>query len=220
MSPRWRWLQAILRRAQDDADSLGAGDVRPDPIGETGPTVAEPEVTAIWSELESGEKPAGGFHRPPTLEAWETLAERRIREAQERGEFDNLKGAGKPLNLDNNPYAGEWELGFHMLKQAGYTLPWIELGKEIEADRAALRALLESCSARLLVMRQNARTATERREYEDERGRYRDRYLRMAAELDRKLAEYSSEVPSWRMDRGRVPPDLAGRQFDEACPPA
>jgi hypothetical protein len=31
------------------------------------------------------------------IEIFESLAERRIREAGERGEFDNLPGAGQPL---------------------------------------------------------------------------------------------------------------------------
>lgn len=34
--------------------------------------------------------------RPPTFETW---IDRQIREATERGEFDNLAGAGKPVNL-------------------------------------------------------------------------------------------------------------------------
>ena len=34
---------------------------------------------------------------------YESWADRLIREAQERGEFDNLPGAGKPLQLDDDP---------------------------------------------------------------------------------------------------------------------
>ena len=33
----------------------------------------------------------------PGRPAWESPVEKAIREAQERGEFDNLPGAGKPL---------------------------------------------------------------------------------------------------------------------------
>lgn len=37
-------------------------------------------------------------------ETYETMADRLIREAQERGEFDHLRGSGKPLNLgQSNP---------------------------------------------------------------------------------------------------------------------
>lgn len=34
---------------------------------------------------------------------WESLADKRIREAMERGEFDNLPGAGRPLELSDDP---------------------------------------------------------------------------------------------------------------------
>lgn len=44
-------------------------------------------------------------YRPPYVE---TLAEKRIREAMERGEFDNLKGSGKPLPSIDQPYREDW----------------------------------------------------------------------------------------------------------------
>ena len=37
------------------------------------------------------------------MENWESPVEKAIREAQERGEFDNLPGAGKPLRSLGNP---------------------------------------------------------------------------------------------------------------------
>ena len=37
------------------------------------------------------------------MENWESPVERAIREAQERGEFDNLPGAGKPLRNLGSP---------------------------------------------------------------------------------------------------------------------
>ena len=38
----------------------------------------------------------------------ESLAERRIREAQERGDFDGLPGAGRPLEGLDGPYDELW----------------------------------------------------------------------------------------------------------------
>jgi DnaJ-like protein len=40
-------------------------------------------------------------------ERYESAADRLIREAQERGEFDNLPGAGKPLRI-RNPNDPDW----------------------------------------------------------------------------------------------------------------
>jgi len=58
--------------------------------------------------------------------AWETLIDRQIREAVEEGKFDNLPHQGEPLPNDDNAYAGEWGLAFHVLKIAGVAPPWIE----------------------------------------------------------------------------------------------
>jgi DnaJ family protein C protein 28 len=74
--------------------------------------------------------------------------EEHICKAMQEGKFDDLPGKGKPFSLEDNPYAApEWQLAFRMLKEAGYSLPWIEELKEIDADieqtRAALRQAWE-----------------------------------------------------------------------------
>jgi len=69
--------------------------------------------------------------------------EEQIRKAIEEGKFDDLPGKGKPLHLDDNPHADpDWALAYHVLQSSGYTLPWIETRKEIEADLEAERASL------------------------------------------------------------------------------
>lgn len=66
-----------------------------------------------------------------------------IQQAIQDGKFDNLPGKGKPLRLEENPYEDpEWRLAHHVLKESGFTLPWIELRQEIEAETAAARAAL------------------------------------------------------------------------------
>src|SRR2546428_14135987 len=72
--------------------------------------------------------------------------EEQIQEAQARGEFDNLPGAGKPLELDNNPFTGDKALAYSLLKSNGFASPEIALAKEIrsyyvkaEASLAKLR---------------------------------------------------------------------------------
>jgi len=66
-----------------------------------------------------------------------------IRKALEDGKFDDLPGKGKPLNLDDNPYADpDWQLAHHMLKSGGFTLPWIQARQEIDAQVEAARTTL------------------------------------------------------------------------------
>jgi len=136
------------------------------------------------------------FRRPIVFES---PIDRQIREAQERGDFDNLPGRGKPLTFDSWG-TGEWAMAFHVLKQAGETLPWIALGKDIDNARARLKRLLE-----------DARTLRG-----PERARARERYLREAAALDKMLEEYAFLVPSRNLDRGRLPEHVAARQFDSS----
>ena len=67
-----------------------------------------------------------------------------IKKAMQEGQFDDLPGKGKPLNLDQNPFADpEWELAHHMLKSSGYTLPWIEARQQIEKELEEARADLK-----------------------------------------------------------------------------
>jgi hypothetical protein len=70
--------------------------------------------------------------------------EQQIREAQARGEFDNLSGAGKPIDLGaDNPYGAEWDTAYRMAKNAGAAPLWVELDKEIAQDTAALQGMLD-----------------------------------------------------------------------------
>ncbi|WP_322807489.1 DUF1992 domain-containing protein [Thermanaerothrix sp.] len=77
------------------------------------------------------------------MDALERLAEEKIRAAMEAGAFDQLPGRGKPLQLNDNPYEPpEWRLAFHLLRTHGFTLPWLEIRREIETDLQAARAEL------------------------------------------------------------------------------
>jgi hypothetical protein len=60
------------------------------------------------------------------------VAERRIREAMERGVFDHSPLKGKPLVFEANPYVpAELRLAYKLLKDAGFLPPEMELRKEI-----------------------------------------------------------------------------------------
>ena len=60
------------------------------------------------------------------------LAERKILEAMERGEFDDLPGKGKPLELSDDPMVpDDLRVAYKVLKNAGYLPPELELHNEI-----------------------------------------------------------------------------------------
>ena len=70
------------------------------------------------------------------------IAEQKIREAMERGEFDHLAYHGKPLNLDDLSGVPEaLRMGYRMLKNAGVLPPEMQLKKDI----VALQDLIKAC---------------------------------------------------------------------------
>src|SRR5579872_1010213 len=54
------------------------------------------------------------------------LIEELLEDARARGEFDNLKGAGQPLDLQRDVYAGDKALAYSLLKNNQMAPPEIE----------------------------------------------------------------------------------------------
>lgn len=70
----------------------------------------------------------------------ESLAERRIVQAQREGAFERLRGEGQPLRLEADEHVPpEWRAAFRMLQQAGLAPDWIALGREIDAAQGEAR---------------------------------------------------------------------------------
>lgn len=73
---------------------------------------------------------------------FDLLAEQRIVEAIKRGELDGLPGAGKPLDLEEDPFVTpEQRMVNRVLKNAGFTPPEIALRKEIAELRREIEAM-------------------------------------------------------------------------------
>lgn len=73
----------------------------------------------------------------------ESLTEKSIREAIEKGEFDNLAGKGEPLDLRENPFEDPDLRTVHrLLRNAGFAPAWIEERKDIEARFELARTTL------------------------------------------------------------------------------
>jgi hypothetical protein len=102
--------------------------------------------------------------------SWERIAENRIRDAMQAGEFDNLPGAGKPIDLDGYFKLPEHlRVAFSILKSANCVPAEVELLNEIAAlerqlpaapdDRqSAIRRALADRRTQLAVALERART--------------------------------------------------------------
>lgn len=77
-------------------------------------------------------------------EDYERPIDKIIREARDSGAFENLPGKGKPLNWENDQNVPEHlRMAHHVLHNSGYTLDWIELGRQLDAEYDTLRQRLD-----------------------------------------------------------------------------
>ena len=89
------------------------------------------------------------------MDPLDQIIERRIAEAQARGDFDNLPGAGQPLALDDDSFVPpELRAAYRLLRNAGYVPEEVQLLCELgSAEQLIAQALDESdraaASARL-----------------------------------------------------------------------
>lgn len=122
-----------------------------------------------------------------------------IRQAISEGKFDNLPGKGQPLDLSQNPHEDpSWRLAYNMLRFSGYTLPWIETRKEIEANfEESQKSLARSWSWR--------GSAIENKELytlvEDEWHRALRTFKEKIADLNQRIFDYNLAVPSDQFKR-------------------
>jgi hypothetical protein len=64
----------------------------------------------------------------------QAMAEERIRQAQDEGQFQDLPGRGEPLDLDCDPLMpADLRMAYTLLKNAGFVPPEIQQEKEIDS---------------------------------------------------------------------------------------
>jgi hypothetical protein len=79
------------------------------------------------------------------IQGFEKIVEERIRKAQKKGEFENLFGSGKPLQINENFHVPEeLRLAYKILKNADCVPPEIELKKEIKQTEDLLAGMQET----------------------------------------------------------------------------
>jgi hypothetical protein len=121
----------------------------------------------------------------------DNLIDAQIRAAQEQGKFDNLPGFGKPLpKEEGHEMAGEHWMGNHILKQAGYLPIWLQLRKEIAAERddvaAAFAAYREQVSS---PSGSNPSTLQQ----------LEDHYVQLATAINAKIDQHNDHCPNTQL---------------------
>ena len=121
-----------------------------------------------------------------------------IRKARESGAFDNLPGKGKPLNWEDESMVPEDQrMANRILRDNGFTLDWIEAGRDLERDYDAVRA----------------RLVQARQAYGDGRlsavgwNKAREQYVEDVRALNRRVIGYNLRVPASQLARKSFPVD-------------
>jgi hypothetical protein len=132
----------------------------------------------------------------------ETVMDRVIREAMERGAFDDLPHRGRPLP-PRDERAGEWTTAFEMLRHAGIAPPWIEADKEARRHLDERDRLLERATAAGPIARDTVRR------------RFRDAVIA----ANRAIAELNALAPSLRVHRLPLDRDRELAELEKRFPP-
>jgi hypothetical protein len=134
------------------------------------------------------------------VDKFERLVDAKIKQGFEEGAFDNLPGKGEPLKLDDeNPFEDPTlRMGYRLLRNNGFTLPWIqeqqEIAQEVERSRAEF--------ARAWVRAERARAAgRDRWQTEVHWRKATTSFRRQVAELNERIRSYNLKVPVERFQR-------------------
>ena len=150
---------------------------------------------------------------------FEDYISEQIRRAEAEGKFDNLQGAGKPLNLDSNAFVGDKAMGYNLLKSNGFAPQEIELAKEIRVE-------YEHLEAKIAKVRHQGHSLRTRRvpPFPSERRAYNALVEKTATEYDKALRDLNHKILTLNL---MVPPvmhqpmfqvEQLVREFREGCP--
>lgn len=135
------------------------------------------------------------------MDAWETIAERKIREAMEQGAFDNLPSKGQPIPLDEDPFEDpSLRMAHHLLRVNGFAPDWIEEACEIDRLLTKLRVDLEDARRR-----HAAKSPSWQREL--------DAFRKRAEEINRRIFLYNLKTPSAQFHKHPFELETAIRTF-------
>ena len=140
---------------------------------------------------------------------WESLVERKIREAMEQGEFDDLPGKGQPVDMSENPFADpELRMAHRLLRNAGFAPAWIEERKDIDAELESARTLLVRASR---IYRQTTPVSdSPKMSWQRCLGEFREQ----VDELNKRIQAHNLQVPAAVFQRRQVDSE---REIERVC---
>jgi DnaJ homolog subfamily C member 28 len=128
------------------------------------------------------------------------VAERKIQEAIEEGQFDNLPGKGKPLVFDDDPMTPpHLRLANRILKNANVLPEWMQVQKDLQAERQEITQVRERVGREYITRRAKLETSPTPRapqQFADWRAQVRADFLRRLKSVNTGILKLNLMAPS------------------------
>jgi DnaJ family protein C protein 28 len=149
-----------------------------------------------------------------------SYVEEMIRDAQERGEFDNLPGAGKPLQLQPRNEADDNAMAYGILKQSGHVPPEIQILQQIDGDLARANTMAERLrhSSRVLHGRRLSIYQREKQSFNAEVEKTLSEYETALRRINSKILTLNLSTPP-ALHRPLLEVEKLVEQLRADCPP-
>lgn len=137
------------------------------------------------------------------------LVENQIQRAYAAGKFNNLAGAGQPLNLQENPYENpEHRLVNKILSDNNFAPYWVEVGKAIDAEADQLAMIIRQFQT-YLYNRQEvyADAFRQTREYKYRKRQFRCTVMTKLEKIHKLTLDYNLACPVSRLQRNNDKPE-------------
>lgn len=150
-----------------------------------------------------GEQPAAPpVAKPPRSEAeWRDVVSQAIEDAMRQGEFDNLRGRGKPLNLERNPFTPEgYDLAYEIMKNNNLAPAWLDARTEILREIERWRLRLRDLAGRLAAEAQRTAAPQQRDAFAKRLQAQRESLRAEVEALNRRIRDVNLQQPVVTME--------------------
>lgn len=133
------------------------------------------------------------------MKNWQILIDQKIRESIGDGDVSHLPGAGKPLNLDDDPYTpSDQRSAFKIMKENNVVPDWMMVGKALEQAEEKLHKQIESRAThyqRHLADGRRKDSILEETKIENSWNTYIEEFTDRVERLNKEILLYNLSVP-------------------------
>jgi hypothetical protein len=126
---------------------------------------------------------------------WQTVVDKIIEEARERGEFDPVELSGKKLRDDHSEvHAADKAMAHKILSNSGYAPPFIIKKREIDEGLAKERSRLRRYARRRQRLHQEARSTEDKEQAEALRQRAESDWNWVVEQFEKAIPQLNEDI--------------------------